>query len=39
MAYPPYDNFKISPPKPTCSSKSYKYDSYNKKTYKVSPYC
>ena len=27
----PYDNFKISP-QPTCSSKSYKYDNYDKTT-------
>ena len=31
LAPPPYDNFKISP-QPTCSSKSYKYDNYDKTT-------
>ena len=31
LAPPPSDNFKISP-QPTCSSKSYKYDNYDKTT-------
>ena len=36
---PPYDNFKISANLCACSSKSYKYDNYDKTTYKVSTYC
>ena len=34
MACPPYDDFKIFP-QPTCSSKSHKYDNYDKTIYKV----
>ena len=43
LAHPPpsCDNFKVSPlpPQPICSTKSYKYDNYDKTKYKVSPYC
>ena len=36
---PPFDNFNPPPLPPTSPSKSYKYDSYDKTEYKVSPYC
>ena len=39
LASRPYDNFKISPNLSACSSKSYKYDKYDKTTYCVFPYC
>ena len=39
LASRPYNNFKISPNLSACSSKSYKYEKYDKTTYRVSPYC
>ena len=36
VAWPSYDDFKIFP-QPICSSKSHKYDNYDKTTYKVPP--
>ena len=39
VARTPYDNFKIYHFPPKLISKSYKYNNYDKTTYKVSPYC
>ena len=39
VACTPYDNFKISPKPYALPSPSYKYDNYDKTTYKVSSYC
>ena len=39
LPLPPYDNFKISLNLYACSSRSYKFDNYDKTTYKVSTYC